>query len=251
MSELNLKKSTHRRGFLGMLATGAAALGLTALASPFKLNAQSAKAPQKPGNKPVMTAHKSEADQWFDKVKGTHRVVYDAKRPNDVMPFAWPRVFLMTNAATGSPASDCGVVDVLRHDGIPYAFQDKMWEKYNFAEMFEVKELSPAFQATDAATAIKTRNPFWNTKPGDFKLPAFGAVPIGIKDLQSDGVMFCVRNAAMTVYSAIVADKMKMKPEDVLKEWKENLIPGIQIVPSGVWAVGRAQEHKCAYIFAG
>jgi hypothetical protein len=44
---------------------------------------------------------------------------------------------------------------------------------------------------------------------------------------------------------------MKMKAEDVYNEWKSGLLPGITIVPSGVWAVGRAQEYKCAYCFAG
>ena len=57
--------------------------------------------------------------------------------------------------------------------------------------------------------------------------------------------------AAMTVFSTVVSGKMGLKQEDVLQEWKTNLIPGIQMVPSGVWALGRAQEHKCAYIFAG
>jgi intracellular sulfur oxidation DsrE/DsrF family protein len=167
------------------------------------------------------------------------------------MPFAWPKVFLLTNAATGTPEADCGVVVVMRHEGIPYAFQDKMWEKYNFAEFFKAADPGPAFTAADAATATKTRNPFWNTKHGDFQLPGFGAVDIGIKDLQASGVMFCVCNAAMTVFSAIAAQQKGMKPEEVMKEWKENLIPGVQVVPSGVWALGRAQEHKCAYIFAG
>lgn len=246
--ENNLEQSTHRRGFLGMLASGAAALGLTALTSPLTLNAQQ----KKGGEKPMQAAMpKSEADMWFDKLKGRHRVVYDATRPHDVLPFAWPKVFLMTNEATGSPASDCGVVVVLRHDGIPYAFQDNMWAKYNFGDMFKAHDVGPAFQAADAAVATKTRNPFWNTKPGDFKVPGIGSVDIGIKDLQANGVMFCVCNAAMTVYSAVAAGQMGSKGEDVYKEWKENLIPGIQIVPSGVWAVGRAQEHKCAYIFAG
>jgi intracellular sulfur oxidation DsrE/DsrF family protein len=55
----------------------------------------------------------------------------------------------------------------------------------------------------------------------------------------------------MTVYSNVLAGQMNMKAEDVMNEWKANLIPGIQIVPSGVWAVGRAQEHGCQYIFAG
>jgi len=247
MTENNLEQSTHRRGFLGMLASGAAALGLTAIASPLQLNAQQ-KGGAKPGAPPVP---KSEADLWFDKIKGRHRVVYDATQPHEIFPFAWPKVFLLTNEATGSPASDCGVVVVLRHNAIGYAMQDKMWEKYGFGELFKANKLGSAFQAADAATATKTRNPFLNTKPGDFQLPGFGDVPIGIRDLQASGVMFCVCNTAITVYSAAVAGQMNLIPEDVKKEWLENLIPGIQVVPSGVWACGRAQEHKCAYIFAG
>jgi intracellular sulfur oxidation DsrE/DsrF family protein len=29
------------------------------------------------------------------------------------------------------------------------------------------------------------------------------------------------------------------------------LLPGVQVVPSGVWAVGRAQEKGCGYCYAG
>ena len=251
MEENIINQTTHRRGFLGKLATGAAALGLTAFASPFKLDAQD-KNTAAQAKKPAPAMSANPADQWFNKVKGSHRVVFDVTRPNEVMPFAWPAVFLMTNGATGSSEKDCGVVVVLRHDGIPYAFQDKMWEKYNFATVFEKSgELGHGFQAADKDSAAKTRNPFFNTKHGDFAVPGIGPVDIGIKDLQTKGVMFCVCNAAMTVYSAVVADKMQMKPQDVLKEWTDNVIPGVEIVPSGVWAIGRAQEHRCAYIFAG
>jgi len=247
MNENNLEQNTHRRGFLGILASGAAALGLTALTSPLQVNAQ-----EKGGTKPAPNAMpKNEADVWFDKVKGRHRVVYDSTKTNEIMQFAWPAVFLMTNAATGTPANDCGVVVVMRHEGIPYAFQDLMWQKYNFKEVFRINDLGPAFAAADKDSATKTRNPFLNTKPGDFKIPGIGAVDIGIRDLMKNGVMFCVCNAAMTVYSAAVAGQMGLKAEDVYNEWKTNVIPGVQIVPSGVWAVGRAQEHKCAYIFAG
>ncbi len=63
--------------------------------------------------------------------------------------------------------------------------------------------------------------------------------------------MFCVCDAALTVYSAAVADGMKANAEEIKKDWISGLLPGIQVVPSGVWALGRAQEHGCGYIFAG
>jgi intracellular sulfur oxidation DsrE/DsrF family protein len=44
---------------------------------------------------------------------------------------------------------------------------------------------------------------------------------------------------------------MKMDAAEVKKEWVAGLLPGIQVVPSGVWAIGRAQERGCGYIFAG
>ncbi len=248
MSNINLKQTTHRRGFLGYLASGAAALGLTALASPIKLNAQQQNAN---GKKPAPAVAKDAADLWFNKIKGKHRVAFDVTRPHEVFPFAWPRVFLITNGITGSPESECGVVVVLRHAAIPYAFKDHLWAKYGFDEVFKAGEIGPVFQAADAPVAGKTRNPFWNPKPGDFKIPGFGEVAIGINELQASGVLFCVCNAAMTVYSTVIAGQMNLNQEEVYKEWKEGLIPGIQPVPSGVWAIGRAKEHGCAYIFAG
>ena len=110
------------------------------------------------------------------------------------------------------------------------------------------------FEAPDphdhTGKTIATSNPFWMPNP-KYSIPGVGEVAIGINDLQADGVMFCVCDVAMTVYSAVVADKMKMKPEEVKKDWMSGLLPGIQVVPSGVWAVGRAQENGCQYCFAG
>ncbi len=239
MTNKNLNNTTQRRGFLGALATGAAAIGLAAFASPLKLNAE----PLDP--EPVITPSPSvhPADLWFDGIKGLHRVVYDATRPHEVMPFAWPRVFLMTNDATGTPETDCGVVVVLRHDAIPYAFEDRLWATYKLGELFK---------ADDPKTkAAAVRNPFWKPAKGDFQIPGIGEVQIGINELQASGVMFCVCDAAMTVYSAVAAQGMGKEAAEVKKEWLAGVLPGIQVVPSGVWALGRAQEHGCKYIFAG
>lgn len=247
MNESNFDQATHRRGFLGFVAKGAAAVGISAAFTSLPLKQIQKTA----GISNMDVSAMNEADVWFGRVKGKHRVVFDATRPNEIMPFVWPRIFLVTNAATGTPEHDNSVVVVLRHDAIPYAFQDAMWEKYHFADVFKAGDVGGAFQASDAKTATKTRNPFWNTKHGDFMAPGIGAVDIGIKDLMASGVMFCVCNAAMTVFSNVVGGMNNMKADDVMADWKAHIIPGVQIVPSGVWALGRAQEHKCSYIFAG
>jgi len=63
--------------------------------------------------------------------------------------------------------------------------------------------------------------------------------------------MFCVCDVATTVHTAVMAQALGVDAAGLKKEWLESLLPGVQVVPSGVWAVGRAQEHGCAYCFAG
>lgn len=222
---------TPRRGFMSLLAKSAALFGMSSLGSPLLLEAGISNEKKTGGPK--------DPDEWFNNIKGKHRMVFDVPHPNEIFPFAWPRVFLLTNEATGSPASDCGVVVVLRHNAITYAFEDRLWAKYKFGEHFK---------ADDPATkSPATRNPFWKPAKGAYKLPGFGEVSIGINELQDSGVMFCVCEAAMTVNSAGIAGKMGLNAADVKKDWTDGLLPGIQLVPSGVWAIGRAQEHRCAY----
>lgn len=73
----------------------------------------------------------------------------------------------------------------------------------------------------------------------------------GIKDLQARGAMFCVCDLAIQVYGGAIAGQMNLDAGDVYKDMISGVHPGIQVVPSGVWALGRAQEHGCAYVFAG
>ena len=228
----NNSNAESRRNFLGKIAAGAAAIGTASLA-PFHAQAI-----------PDLANHDyGGSEEWFNKIKGKHRMLFDVTQPNGQMPFAWPRVFLLSNAATGTPEKDCSVVVVLRHDAVGYALQNEMWEKYKLGELFK------AHDPLTKAPAI--RNPFWKPKEGDFKVPGFGNVAIGINELQDSGVLFCACEMAITVYSAVVADMMKLDAAAVKKEWLGAVLPNIQVMPSGVWAVGRAQEHGCAYTFAG
>jgi len=226
--------NSSRRGFLGTLATGAAALGAATLAAPLSLTANTL-------NK--STGHLADADAWFKQIKGKHRIVFDVPEANGIFPFAWPRVFMMTNGATGTPEKECSVVVVLRHNAIGYAMEDSLWAKYKLGEVFHLPD--------PATNQPATRNPFWKPKQGAFSVPGIGPVAIGVNELQESGVMFCVCDAALTVYSAAVAEGAGLNAADLKKEWVAGLLPNIQVVPSGVWAVGRAQEHGCGYCFAG
>ncbi|SFE46575.1 hypothetical protein SAMN05518672_106218 [Chitinophaga sp. CF118] len=226
---------TNRRDFLGKIVAGATIMGIPVLAP---LNLQAAFQ-----NEGIVDSGNDDPEAWVNKIKGKHRVVIDVTRPHDIFPFAWAKIFLLTNEATGTPEKDCGVVVVLRHDAIPYAMKNELWPKYKFGEVFK---------ADDPMTkAPALRNPFWQPKPGDFKVPGVGDVAIGINELQDSGVLFCVCNMAITVYSAIVAQNMSMDAAEVRKDWLNGLLPGIQVVPSGMWAIGRAQEKSCGYCFAG
>ena len=222
----NSRNGNSRRKFIGTLAATAS---ITGLVSPLLANATSK----------IETKTVSEADAWFKNVKGTHRIVYDAPAPHDGYPFIWTWVYYNTNNQTGTLDTDMTAMVVLRHDAIPFAFKDELWQKYNLGKVFNV---------TDNTTKeAALRNPYYIPQEGDFPFPQIE----GIKALQERGAMFCVCAAAIAVYSGMVAQSMGLDPEEVKKEWMEGVLPGIQVVPSGVWAIGRAQEHGCSYCYAG
>lgn len=227
----NDPSGTTRRSFLGTLATGAAAFSLATVA------------PVTAGAKTLLECTSTDnPEDIFKNLKGKHKMVFDVTQPHEIFPFAWPRIYLLTNEMSGAGPKDTNAVVVLRHAAIPYAMKNDLWVKYKFGEMFKAGD-----PKTDAPA---TRNPFWMPQPDDFVVPGVGSVPIGINQLQDSGVKFCVCNMALTVYSAAAAQQMNLDKETVRKEWVAGLLPGITIVPSGVWALGRAQEHGCGYCFA-
>ena len=215
---------SSRRTFVGTIAAGATGL----LSVPATMLARST---ENHGG--------GDAEAWFKKVKGTHRIVYDATEPHNGFPMIWTWVFYKTNNDTGSPDSDMTAVVVLRHNAIPFAMEDRLWEKYKFGETFKIIDNNTNVSAI--------RNPLWMPQEKDYPLPGID----GIKALQDRGAMFCVCDMAIKVYSGFVAKEMEADPEEVRKDWLSGVLPGIQVVPSGVWAIGRAQENGCAYCYAG
>lgn len=219
--------TTPRRGFLGSMAAAAAA-GLASL-TPLRLEAQ----PRSGGG--ATSGADAAFEAWLNKITGKHRMVFDAPEVNDGMPVIWPRVWLNGNNENyGTKDGDNSGVVILRHAAIPLAMKDDLWVKYKLGENFHIKE----------GEAAATRNIFAKVMP----LPLPGT---GVEALLAAGVQFGVCNVALTVYSAMVGQKMGMDGAAVKADWVAGLIPGVQVVPSGVLAVARAQEKGCGYCFAG
>lgn len=224
------EKNVLRRDFLGLLATGTAALGVGQLATAGLGPAHAATPPQSSSDMGL--------EAWLGKIKGKHKQVYDATAWNHGYPLAWARVFLMTNKQVGVPESDCSAVVILRHDAIPLAMENRLWEKYKLGEVFEIND-----PGTKKAVS---KHPLYKIGPGVLPLD-----DMTVDELQKSGVLFGVCDMAMTVYSHKVAEKMKMTAEEIKKDWTSGVFPGIQILPSGVLALNRAQERGCTYVYAG
>lgn len=212
--------STPRRGFIGRIAGAAMGLGVASLL-PEAVEAGTSRAAD------------PQLEAWFGKLSGKHRVVFDATEPNEGFPVIWPRVYLLTTEGT-YPGEGASAMVILRHHGLPLALQDNLWSKYKLGEMFKVT----------AAGVAATKNPY-ATITG-LPIPALGVV-----EQLKTGTLIGACDVAMTVYSSEAAKKMGMDPAAVKAEWIAGLIPGVQLVPSGVMAVARAQELGARYIFAG
>ncbi|WP_455170140.1 Tat (twin-arginine translocation) pathway signal sequence containing protein [Aegicerativicinus sediminis] len=223
-------KFNQRRAFLATLGMGMTAASITAMTGT-QFNT--------PENIKRRKALASEADDFFDKIKGEHRVVYDGSTPHDSFPIVWNFAFLMTNNQTGIEDSNMTAMTVLRHNAIPFAMEDRLWKKYSLGEFFQIMDNNTGQPAE--------RNTVYQPQGKDMLLPIIQ----GIKDLQARGSLFCVCDLALNVIGGMVAAKMNLKPEDVYADWKSGILPEIQLVPSGVWALERAQKKGCAYIFAG
>lgn len=223
---LDPKPSKPRRWFLGGAAATAAALGFGKVAS-----SADAVPPGATGG--------TDFQKWLDRIRGQYRQVYDMPEANNGAALIWSHVYLLTGAqGYGVGESELGVVVVLRHNAIPIALNDAAWAKYNLGEFFKIND--------PATKAPATRNPFAHIKPGDLPLPE-----AALDKLVARGVMFGACNMAITYRSAAVARLMGLRPEDVKKDWVDNVLSGVQVVPSGVVAVNGAQARGCSYCFAG
>ena len=177
-------------------------------------------------------------DEWLAKIKGKHRQVFDCISANDGFGVAFGLNFIGQRRRTALKLtdSDLTAVVVFRHFSMPLTLNDKMWAKYKIGELLNVKD--------PKTNAFATRNIFRDNIPLHPNLTYEQAIA-------TRGVIICACNMALTVASGMLAPKAGVTADVAKKEWTANLIPGVVLVPSGVYAVNRAQESGCTYCYGG
>jgi hypothetical protein len=211
----DFKLLTPRRGFFTRIA-GVMALGVAAFT---------------PAAPHAAETHTDDGPDWPGKLPGRHKQVLDAYTINDGYPLNFTLNFL-------TPNKSATAVVILRHEAIPLALKHAMWAKYKIGESEKI--IDPETKAA----AVK--NPYFEQKPGVLRNDE-----ASIDRLLARGTVFGACDAALRVHARRLSRNAGVTPEEAIKDFAANVIPGITVIPSGVWGLNRAQEAGCTYCAGG
>jgi intracellular sulfur oxidation DsrE/DsrF family protein len=128
-------------------------------------------------------------------------------------------------------------VAVFRRLGTPIAFNDEMWDRYSIGA--DRKLMDPVTRAP------ARRNVFWKAPAGASSDAGTGPK---LETLHARGMISLVCNIALENWGRSLAEQVKRDAGDVIRDLKANLVPGATLVPSGIYALIRAQNAGCAYM---
>ena len=223
-----------RREFIGRLAAGAVAVGLTG------------SVPSALAGETVARPDISPSDKWLERVTGKHRQFFDMPNHENGMGLLHVRNYLNTMRDTyGVRHPAVTAVTGLYGMTTMLGFNDAMWQKYGLGNPLKVM---------DGSKVPATANVFYKAPAGVANLSVTGApIPIpadsSISALQDRGGVFILCNNAFNVWMGLLGGGDTAKSAALRKEFEANVLPGVFIVPAMVVAVNQAQMHGCTYMY--
>lgn len=175
---------------------------------------------------------------WLDRLASAqYRVVFNASDVADGAAMDYAAGFLDAYHEVHSTSdTQTRPVIVFRRMGTVMALNDMLWEKYAVGEDRKI---------TDSATrASAKRNIFWKAGPN----ASPEAASDKIETLHKRGMISLVCAIAAGNVARGFAEKFGRPVDEVREEVKANLVPGAILVPSGIYALIRAQNAGCAYM---
>ena len=223
--------STSRREFVGSV-TSAAMLG----ALPLAVLSEQARASTPSG------AAEEWDFKWVDALKGKkHKAVFDCTEMESGFG-VWRASFWESQyqSVLAAKPAETRTVLILRHNAFPMALKQSFWDMYAVG-----KETMTTHPLTQQAT---TKNPaLMMSKDND--VPAqFDA--FALPNFQSRGGIVLACDLALQHFAGGVAQRASLSAEEATKRVREAVLPGVVVMPSGVFAAVRAQQEGCVYVKA-
>ena len=224
---------SSRRDFLGRIAATTAMLG----ALPLPLEA---------ATRHVGTTAPSLSDDgwdvsWPDRITGKRRVVFDV--PEIESGYGVWRASIWAKQyqdVLKVPTKEMAAVVVLRHNGIALAMNQDFWTAHGIGKAKGVAH-PVTLEPTDRNPVLlsSTRN----------EVPAqFDA--FALPKLIERGAIVLACDLAFQDCVALVQKSAGVGPEEARKRALAQIVPGVILQPSGVFAAIRAQEAGCIYLRA-
>jgi intracellular sulfur oxidation DsrE/DsrF family protein len=173
---------------------------------------------------------------WIDSLaKAKYRVVFNGSEIAEGAALDYTSTFFEHyHDVHDTRDSDTRPVIVFRRLGTVMALNDAMWDRYNIGVDRKVDD--------PLTKAPAKRNPFWSAPVGDRH------APMSIESLQKRGLICLACNVSLMSMGYSFGQKTGRDAAEVAKELRENLEPGGIVVPSGIFALIRAQNAGCAFM---
>ena len=175
---------------------------------------------------------------WLERLAtAQYRVVFNASEVSEGAVLSFAASFLDDyRSVHGATDEQARPVIVFRRLGTPMALNDALWERYAIGEDLKLKDPD--------THAYAKRNVFWKARDGASGWEA----ELALEALQRRGLISLVCNIALGNWAAQMARRYQRDLDAVKADARDNLIPGAILVPSGIYALIRAQNAGCAYM---
>ena len=171
-------------------------------------------------------------DDWYEAAGSKRRLFLDCTSPAGVVDGAMFAGNFFTGNKNGynlEPA-DLAVLVGFRHNATCFGYNDAMWNKYGKA-------------FSDAA------GPWKDPKTGEAATTNIRKT--SLENLAKRGVRFTLCELSTHRFSSAAARATGGNADEIFKEISANLMPNARLVPAGIVAVDRAQEHGYSIAYVG
>jgi intracellular sulfur oxidation DsrE/DsrF family protein len=222
-----------RRSFLSRLGMGVTTVGAALGAGVSTAQAQS-------GEGGHFQPAKHSLDDWLDQLPGKHRFLFDTTTPEGIgQALTFVNNYYTANQnGYGLQSADLAVVVVLRHFSTPFAYNDAIWAKYGVT-------ITQRINFNDPLTKQPAKINIYNSTAHGASLPNRNTT---LDSLLKRGVHLAVCQISTRGYAGAISAAAGMSADAIYNELVTNLLSNAHIVPAGIVAVNRAQEHGYSFV---